>query len=122
MNLLGDGASWLFGALKQSASATVTLRRSGYSDTTGVKAAIGTTQATTEQDGTIGTTYKSRDFLIAVADYAFASVAVVPAAGDLIIEADGSQCEVLPFADEPHQRWADIHNRTTYRIHTKQSN
>lgn len=119
MNMLADGASWMFAALKQSTSATVTLRRTGQSDTTGVKATIGKSEPMVDEVGAVIVDSNSDDYLIAVADYAFGGTASEPTINDVIIR-DGTQYGVLPFAGGPCWQYADTHNRTTYRIHTKQ--
>ena len=120
-NMLGDGAAWLLARLQESASITVSLRRNGQ-ETTGVTAMVGTTQAVAEEaDGTI-LTLRSRDFIIAVADYEISGSVVEPASGDLIVETSGEdeiRYEVVPFADEPNSRYFDP-QRNAWRIHTKQ--
>lgn len=116
MGLLNRGEVWLDGVLDE---VTVTLRR-GDQVTTGVKAEVGRTPVMSETDvGTVS--YESRDYVIAVAAYAFGGQAVKPADEDVIEEEVGGETlrqQVLPLGDEPAARHAGPLRRK-WRVHTK---
>lgn len=65
--------------------------------------------------------WSDRDYLLAAADLAVASVAFTPAAGDWFEEvlASGTKVyKVFPYASEPEWRYSDPQH-TVLRVHTK---
>lgn len=122
-NLLKRGAQLLAVKRKEAASITVTLRRAGQSDTTGVLAGVARTQDL-RADGDTVVNDEVRDFKIEVADYKFGGVVREPAEGDVIIDASSGSTKyyrVLPLVGEQAARWADPHG-VSWRIHTKRKN
>ncbi len=120
-NLLAAGSAWLAGMQKQHASISVTLRRRGYADVSGVLATPGTTAVEQITDDGSSSRHDSRDYLIHVTDYAFAGAASAPRDGDRIIDTsfgDERIYEVLPLGGEASSRPSDQF-RTRWRIHTK---
>lgn len=116
------GSAWQATAQAESASITVTLRRPGYDDVTGVAAVVGTTAIEQELEDGSSLRVDSHDFLIKASDYLIDGEQVEPADGDLIIETvDGVELfyELRPFAGEASARHMDQF-RTRWRCHTLQ--
>lgn len=120
-NLLARGAAWQAARLKEIASISVTLRRRGYADVSGVLVTPGTTAIEEIMGDGSSMRSQSRDYLIAVSDYVFGGVECEPQDGDLIIETAGGierHYQLLPFGGERCSRPSD-QSRVMWRCHTK---
>lgn len=120
VDLLKTGSDFLEARRKAYMTQTVTYQRGV--DTVSVSATIGRTVFEVDREAGIHEEVEARDYLIQTADLALNSVAVLPVAGDRILETAGGTTytyEVMsPPGNEPPYRYSDAY-RTTLRVHTK---
>ena len=121
-DLIQTGQQWHDSKRHETRTLTVTLRRTGETDTTNVAATIGTPAVQSLDDGGNIVTDRPRDFVIRVSDYAFGGLPSPPAEQDKIIDSTtGTELffMVMPVAGEPAARYTNYLN-TLWRIHTIQ--
>lgn len=110
-------------AFAEAFGTTVTIERSGAAPTEEVTAEVVLRDYEVENDAGMPELVQFRDYLIAVADYQVAGVAVEPQRGDLLRQTiAGQACEftLLPAGKRPAAEWADAgHSR--WLIHTKKT-
>lgn len=117
MTVFRTAAEWLQGKREDNAVVPVAYKRGG--DQLAINAQIGQTVYEEIDNDGIVTRFESRDFLIAVADFA-APVAAPPQIGDEIDEVQGGETysyRVTSIPGGQHYR-RDAH-RIRFRIHTK---
>ena len=119
VDLLGQGAAWLTGRLNAHAGRAITYARGAAS--VELTATVGRTEF--EQVDEYGVVHRteSRDFLVSAEDLILNAVEVLPAAGDVITEDDGTKTytyEVMAPGGEPPWRHSDP-QRVRLRIHSK---
>ena len=120
MSLFQDAAAGGLDSIRQAAGVTVTIRRGGIASAP-VVAGKGTSDFVQETDDGSSASWRTDDYLIAVADYAIEGVAVKPEPGDQIEETLGTESavsEVIKNGGEPCWRYSDRGQRQ-YRIHTQ---
>jgi hypothetical protein len=115
-DFLDTASAWLDTVCKEQISQTVVIS-SGAAVSGNVSATIGSTEFQQDNGEGILTTWQSRDYFIAVADYKLSGVVVAPEPGHLITEA-ARVYEVVSPGDEPCARYSDASQRT-WRVHTK---
>ena len=103
---------------KELTTKTVTLQRSGETDTTGVTTNLEITKQEAVSDtGQVITSYR-RDYIFDTADYAFNDVVSLPQLGDLIV--DGSMtCRVIHQEDGEDCFRYTTGSKNRIRVHTK---
>ena len=115
-NLLGAAAAWLEEQRHTHLTVPVTYQRDGA--TLVLAATIGRTRFTSTDEYGRVLRHEARDFLVRAADLVLGGVAVLPRAGDQLLEG-GKRYEVMAPAGEPEWGYADV-NRLTLRVHTRQ--
>ena len=116
MNLLGEAAAWLERQRHEYLTTPVTYVRGA--DQVVLAATIGRTRFTSTDEYGRVLRHEARDFLVRAADLVLGGVAVLPRAGDQLLEG-GKRYEVMAPAGEPEWGYADV-NRQTLRVHTRQ--
>lgn len=115
-DILDSASAWLDRICREQISQLVVIR-SGAAESGEVPATIGSTDFVEANDEGIVTNSQSRDYFIAVADYALDGVVLKPEAGHLIIEGSRTY-QILSPGGEPPARYSDASQRI-WRIHTK---
>ncbi len=116
MNLLGAAAAWLERQRHEHLTTPVTYVRGA--DQVVLPATIGRTRFTSTDEYGRVLRHEARDFLVRTVDLVLDGVAVLPRAGDQLLEG-GKRYEVMAPAGEPEWGYADV-NRQTLRVHTRQ--
>ena len=116
MNLLGAAAAWLEAQRHEHLTTPVTYERGA--DQVVLAATIGRTRFTSTDEYGRVLRHEARDFLVRAVDLVLGGVAVLPRAGDQLLEG-GQRYEVMAPAGEPEWGYADV-NRQTLRVHTRQ--
>jgi hypothetical protein len=115
-DFLATASAWLDSVNREQISQTVAIQvGSAVSDD--IAATIGSSEFQEASDEGIVTTFQSRDYLIAVADYAIDGIVITPEPGQKVNES-GRTYEVVSPGGEPCARFSDA-SQLMWRIHTK---
>lgn len=120
MGVFQDAIAGGLAAIRGAAGVSIVYRRAGASLEL---AAVSAETQFVQQDGeAVVARYRSRDYLIAIADLELEGSTIVPEEGDRITETiNGTACEfeVASEGGEPAYRYSD-RAQTQFRVHTKQ--
>jgi hypothetical protein len=119
-DLLQKGSDWL-----EDMRETHVTRLAAYvrgTDSVEIAVTVGRTVFSIDKGGGAMERVEARDYLVTASALILDGAAILPKAGDRILEADGDKAyvhEVMAPGNEPCWRWSDPY-RKTLRIHTKQ--
>lgn len=119
MGLFQDMIAGGLAAIRQAAGVTVTIRRNGIASAP-VTAVRGSSEFIRESDENGSASWRTLDYLIAVADYVIDGVVTQPQGGDLIEEAIGGIVATSEVVLNPGEKpTLSDSGETQYRIHTQ---